>query len=636
MEEVVLKVKVEGSGDSEAKIKTVKQQLREAKEAALQAKEGTEEYFQALNKAAGLADKLGDVNKAVNALDPGAKAQAFGTLISAVAGGFQTITGLYGLLGEKSEEVEKLLLKVQSASAIAMGVQSLVEAQKQWTTLSAAIKTTTLYQALNTLATKAAVGAQILLRTALGVTSIALNTLRGAILATGIGALVVGVGILIYKISEWTSETDDHAKSEAALRVQLEANLKVYQDTKTQLELINTQTDLANKRNIDLARSSGANAGVIAALQNKAYKDQIKGLEDLRNNTAAAYAKLTGHSVDYVTKLQRNNDMIIDALNYSSTYTKTLGKDNAAQAQKYLTDIVGINNTIFNLQTQAGVDKNNLDLKAKEDAEKRAKELLDKLTKNEEDITNLSKDELLKRQENAKKEYDAFVGLLRVKRDEAWAIEDATTLKIKEELQKRRDAERASDDERAAAEQQAFEDRKERIEAGFQLAQAAANSLNTLNNIITENEKRGLKEGEVLSVETQKKAFKRAQGLALIQTTINGAQAIATIIGQMPKYDGGFATAAALISASAAIATQYAVIASQKFSPDTGGGGGAPNSPMSWKGNDGFNAPSIQPPSNTSGLIQEGENFKVYVVESDITNSQMGVQQNKKKALITI
>jgi hypothetical protein len=48
MEEVVLKVKVEGSGDSEAKIKTVKQQLREAKEAALQAKEGTEEYFQAL------------------------------------------------------------------------------------------------------------------------------------------------------------------------------------------------------------------------------------------------------------------------------------------------------------------------------------------------------------------------------------------------------------------------------------------------------------------------------------------------------------------------------------------------------------------------------------------------------------
>jgi hypothetical protein len=291
---------------------------------------------------------------------------------------------------------------------------------------------------------------------------------------------------------------------------------------------------------------------------------------------------------------------------------------------------------LFTLFLLVGFNQPAIAQTGKEDAEKLAKDELDKLTKNEQDITQLSKDELLKRQEAAKKEYDEFVGLLRVKRDETWAIEDATTLKIKEELQKRRDAERASDDERAAAEQQAFEEKRKNIEAGFQLAQAAANSLNTLNNIITENEKRGLKEGEVLSVETQKKAFKRAQALALIQTTINGAQAIATIIGQMPKFDGGFATAAALISASAAIATQYAVIASQKFSPDTGGGGGAPNSPMSWKGNDGFNAPSIQPPSNTSGLIQEGENFKVYVVESDITNSQMGVQQNKKKALITI
>jgi hypothetical protein len=91
---------------------------------------------------------------------------------------------------------------------------------------------------------------------------------------------------------------------------------------------------------------------------------------------------------------------------------------------------------------------------------------------------------------------------------------------------------------------------------------------------------------------------------------------------------------AALVSATAAIASQYAVIASQKFSPD-GGGGAPPSAPMGLNGN-GFNAPSIQPPTNTSGLIQEGTDFKVYVVESDITNTQQGVQQNKKKALITI
>jgi hypothetical protein len=628
MEEVVLKVKVEGAGDSEAKVKSIKQQLREAKEAALQAKEGTEEYFAALQKAAGLADKLGDVNKAVNALDPGAKAQAFGTLINGIAGGFQTITGLYGLLGAKSEEVEKLLLKVQSASAIAMGVQSLVEAQKQWTVLSGAIKATTLYQALNTIATKAAVGAQVLLRTALGVTSIALNTLRGAILATGIGALVVGVGILIYKIMEWTSATDDHAKSEAALRIQLEANLKVYQDTKTQLELINTQTDLANKRNIDLAKSSGANAGVVAALQNKAYKDQIKGLQDLKDATAVAYAQLTGYRAEFVTKLIDDNGLLIKELGYGSTYVKNLGKDNAEQAKKYLTEIIGINNTIANVQTQSAVDKNNLDLKTKEDADKRAKELLDKLTKNEEDITNLTKEELLKRQEAAKKEYDAFVGLLRVKRDEAWAIEDATTLKLKEELQKRRDAEKAAFDETSAAEQQAFEDKKERIEQAFQIAQASANALNSLNDLITQNEMQGLKKGEVLSKDIQKKQFARGKALAMVNTSINTAEAIVKALG----IGGGGPVLAGIYAAIGAI--QLAAIASKKFNPDSGGDSSAPPAPMPVGG--GITPPSLQP-VNTSGFIQQDEqNFKVYVVESDITSSQQGVQQNKKKALLTI
>jgi len=634
MEEVVLKVKVEGSGDSEAKIKTVKQQLKEAKEAALQAKEGTEEYFRALQKAAGLADQLKDVNEAVNTLNPGEKAAAFGTLINTVAGGFQTITGLYGLLGEKSEDVEKMLLRVQAASALAMGVQSLVEAQKQWKNLSAAIQQTTIFQQLNTAATSVASTVQSIFTGTVNATTLSFKALRIAIALTGIGLIALGLAALVMnwkKVNEAIDKGVEYIKKyklafasfalvlapiiipllavAGAIKLinramgdgestagDYEKRIKLLNEAldkliETELKRRNALAGGANdiERQIKLLQAQGKTASETASLEDKLFRIRLKNIDD----EILARKK---YAQDVTDLEQQRKDLVNDDYARQASLSKTL-------ADKKIKD---------------------------------AKEAADKLSKSEEDITNLSKDELLKRQEAAKKEADEFVGLLRVKRDEAWAIEDATTLKIKEELQKRRDAERAADDERSAAEQQAFEEKRKNIEAGFQLAQAAANSLNTLNNIITENEKRGLKQGEVLSVETQKKAFKRAQALALIQTTINGAQAIATIIGQMPKYDGGFATAAALISASAAIATQYAVIASQKFSPDTGGGGGAPNSPMSWKGNDGFNAPSIQPPSNTSGLIQEGENFKVYVVESDITNSQMGVQQNKKKALITI
>ena len=217
MEEVVLKVKVEGAGDSEAKIKTVKQQLREAKEAALQAKEGTEEYFAALQKAAGLADQLDDVNKAVNQLDPGAKAAAFGNLINGIAGGFQTITGLYGLMGQKSEEVEKLLLKVQAASALAMGVQSLVEAQKQWVNISQAIKATTIFQQANNLVTAAAVVIQKTFSSAVTATGMSFNGLKAAIASTGIGLLIVGLGAAISKLMDYANSAENAAEKQDKL-----------------------------------------------------------------------------------------------------------------------------------------------------------------------------------------------------------------------------------------------------------------------------------------------------------------------------------------------------------------------------------------------------------------------------------
>ena len=630
MEEVVLKVKVEGSGDSEAKIKTVKQQLREAKEAALQAKEGTEEYFRALQKAAGLADQLKDVNEAVNTLNPGEKAAAFGTLINTVAGGFQTITGLYGLLGEKSEDVEKMLLRVQAASALAMGVQSLVEAQKQWKNLSAAIKETTIFQQLNTAATSVASTVQSIFTGTVNATTLSFKALRIAIALTGIGLVALGLTALVMNWKKVNEAIDKGVEYIKKYKLAFASFALALAPIIIPLLAVAGAIKLINKAMGDGESTSGdyeKRINTINEALNKLIDAELK-----RRNASSGGANDIERQIKL---LQAQGKTIADTADLESKLLAVRIKDindEIAVRKKYGQDVTDLEQKKKDLINDDLIRQANVTKFLADELQKRLKEL----QKHEEDITNLTKDELLKRQEAAKKEADEYRDLLRVKRDEAWAIEDATTLKLKEELQKRRDAERAFDDERAAAEQQAFEDRKERIEAGFQLAQAAANSLNTLNNIITENEKRGLKEGEVLSVETQKKAFKRAQALALIQTTINGAQAIATIIGQMPKYDGGFATAAALISASAAIATQYAVIASQKFSPDTGGGGGAPNSPMSWKGNDGFNAPSIQPPSNTSGLIQEGENFKVYVVESDITNSQMGVQQNKKKALITI
>ena len=398
--------------------------------------------------------------------------------------------------------------------------------------------------------------------------------------------MAVGIGVLIYKIMDWTDSTEK----------QTEAQEKLNKATEKYLEDAGKLADIA-----DTGRSR--------------EEQRLKSIITLLNAQGAPRDKIIKAELDLLT-FQENAAKERAAFYASDTtaYTKE-----EIKRRDFATQIAS---------KQLELAKFYVDTKIKLE-----KEANDKATKSEKDITEDYGNEVSKRQEADLKEYNDSIALKRLKRDEVFAIEDETTIKIKEELQKRRDAERAADDERAASEQQAFEDKKQRIEAGILLAQAAANSLNTLNDIILQNEKQGLKEGEVLSIETQKKAFKRAQALALVQTTINGAQAISSILGQYPKFDGGFAMVAALVSATAAIASQYAVIASQRFTPD-GGSGGTPPSPPAPSG---FTPPSIQPPQNTSGFLQQDEqNFKVYVVESDITNTQQGVQQNKKKALLTI
>jgi len=583
MEEVVLKVKVEGSGDSEAKIKTVKQQLREAKEAALQAKEGTEEYFRALQKAAGLADQLKDVNEAVNTLNPGEKAAAFGNLINTVAGGFQTITGLYGLLGEKSEDVEKLLLKVQSASALAMGVQSLVEAQKQWSNLSKVVS------------------------------DFFANTSKAAL--SGYAAIILVASAVVLLAKEYLTATDnaidfqDQLKSankdaaEQVSRVRLltdiaKDNTQSLQDRKDaikelnkispeylgNLTLENIGTEAAEKATkaytqalLDNAKAQAASAKIVE-LQGKVLDGQAaiaaanEKIAKMSNKSGIFYSGLTNF-VQEVTKDIKLYEDQMDSLSKivianENTVDSTIGKKVPEHIQKAITKT-----DTLSISFQQYGDK------------------VDEVTVK--GIDNI--DALLFA-------YDNYNNAIIAASNEATAVQ-------------------IENDKRVAQEKQ------EAIQKGFAMAQATANALNALNDLVTQNELQGLKKGEVASKEIQKKQFVRGKALAMVNTSINTAEAIVSALKIDPT--GVLSIINATIGA-----IQLAAIAAKKFNPESGGDSSV--TPVNMPGGGGITPPSIQPPSNTSGLIQEGENFKVYVVESDITNSQMGVQQNKKKALITI
>ena len=202
--------------------KSLKAQLKEAQAEvqALADKYGltSEQAVEAAKKAAELTDRIADAKTLTDAFNPDAKFEAFTGVLNGVAGGVEAVTGALGLMGMESEDVQKIMLKVQSAMALAQGVKALGEAKDGVKVLGAALKETAIGQGILT-------AAQTAYNFVVGAGSQALKLFRVALISTGIGAIIVLVGALIANfdaiveslssVTDWLGITDTEAEKNA-------------------------------------------------------------------------------------------------------------------------------------------------------------------------------------------------------------------------------------------------------------------------------------------------------------------------------------------------------------------------------------------------------------------------------------
>jgi hypothetical protein len=122
---------------------SLKSQLKEAQQQVqiLSEKFGatSTQAVEAAKSAAILKDKIGDAKALTDAFNPDAKFKALSGSLTGVAGGFSVVTGAMGAFGAQSEGVEKALLKVQSAMAMAQGLQGLGESIDSFKQLKAVV-----------------------------------------------------------------------------------------------------------------------------------------------------------------------------------------------------------------------------------------------------------------------------------------------------------------------------------------------------------------------------------------------------------------------------------------------------------------------------------------------------------------
>lgn len=199
------------TGDAQRNTKELKAELKSLKDTMLSCEQGTDEYNKALRRAAEITHTLKEQTEEINAsaMDFGQIASNCTKTVGGMVAGFQAAKATLSLFGVENETVIKSLQRMQNLMAITQALPSLDNGVKAFKRLSLAIK---------------------------GATG-ATHGLKSAIVSTGLGAIVVGLGMLVAH----------------------------FEDIVKWLEKITGQTDLLGK--ISDAVVGGLNAGWAAVKQ---------------------------------------------------------------------------------------------------------------------------------------------------------------------------------------------------------------------------------------------------------------------------------------------------------------------------------------------------------------------------------
>ena len=662
---------------------TLKQQFKEAQleVQALADKFGATsvQAVEAAKKAAILKDKIGDAKALTDAFNPDAKFKALSGSLTGVAAGFSVVTGAMGAFGKQSEDVEKALLKVQSAMAIASGAQALGESIDSFKQLGAVV-------------------------TNFGTSAVssfkAMSAATKAFMVTGIGVLLVALGAVVaywedisnalYKntrarelnnkvqsssvqlISKELNAADvltKQLKSETFTREEKRKKVAAFQkEYPSILSNINAEKTSLQDINIALSKNIGllklqAQAKAIQSLREESYTELVKKQMEL--TTGAAKKDFTLFGADFggvaygedatngilsfvdanegaaistkiATKELEKNISALDkmdaalqkqmiALEKQGAVIKTSGKVETDLAKEKADRIKLINDNLIAYYDAIESERQS---KITSDKEKEQQELANKYEKLYElaDKAGQSTKDL---QEQQGKDSQAITK----KYDDLDKI--AKEENTKKELQMRRDSASTVISEMVAAGTKRLEGEKAISEKSIQIAKEEAEKKQKIEE---KKIQMGLTALSILndafqmsagkSEKDQRKAFKAQKAFNLASALTNTYLAVASALALNPKdslFPGQRFVEAGLAGAAGAV--QVAKIASTQFtssatSADAGGNnGGAPtmSAPQ-------FNVVGQSGLNQLASLNQQP--IQAYVVSGQVT-SQQALDRNR-------
>jgi DNA repair exonuclease SbcCD ATPase subunit len=597
---------------------------------ALEGKRGTEEFNLLAQEAGRLKKTLQQVDLEVDGLSM-TTANKLGGALGGVTAGFELVQGAMGAMGAESEKVQEALLKVQSAMAMAQGVQGLKESAASFKALGQSAATA--FQGMSS-------GAKVFA-------------------ATGIGLLITAVGYLVSNFETLKDSFSGVSAEQKALNSTMGDYKKGAEDAITETNNVKVAFDLARDGviskeqaletyNDTLGDSFGQAKNLNEAeklfrdktdsyIQATALRAQANALLTLAAQESAK--ALTSQMEDQRTLGDDIKVGVVQALGFAGA-TADIGKKQQEQRRAEAKKTAEANAKIFQqeaenlLKQAANVEKSNkikseADIKydaeaaqRRKDAAAKAKEARDKAIED-------------KYAQNAA-ELEAYKRRLEEERamqeaEDAWKLEQETLAKTEQEAKyekERADEEAASAYkielwEREAAEAKRLEDektakRKQAIDTSIELTQKSLSVIGDLVDAFVGKD-----------TASQKKAFKIKKAASIASAVIDTYKGAQSAYADTP---GGviLKTVAAGIAVASGLAKVKAISNTQfeggGGSASAGGGGasGAPSLPASNPAQ--FNIVGNSGTNQLNGL--GGGTMKAYVVSGDVTSAQ-SLERNK-------
>lgn len=249
-------------------------------------------------RAAELSDTISDTKAEIKNMASDTKTiDGLVGSVNLLANGFQVFEGVMALTGETSEEWKETMVKLQAIMAITSGLQ---EIQNLLQKESAAM------MFLNTVQTKAAAAAQTLYSFATGGATLATKAFRIALLATGIGAIVVLLGTLAGAMSDVGDETEGATEAvtdfDEAVRKYAEAVNTAIEKT---IEFRKGATGSAEalNRELNLMKARGESAQKIFEKEQQIRKADLFTLQKVHSE------KIRLRGIEYMTSIESAKDL---------------------------------------------------------------------------------------------------------------------------------------------------------------------------------------------------------------------------------------------------------------------------------------------------------------------------------------